>query len=386
MRIVVLAHNLRASGGLSVGRNLVDLLPKFGPEHSYLILVPKGLGYATHNGRKNVAVNEVPLMSFIERIRFDLFSLPKLIKNFNPDMILGLGNLGLRKPPCKQAILFHNPHLIYSAKYYPREVTIAKLKNYLLKKRLKQCLRYTDIVFCQTPVACRRFARMFKYPEDQIKIMPNAVSEFAKISREEAGTPQILRNTNCFNLFFLSKFLGHKNLEILIDVFRDYREKLRDVRCITTVASQQHPNAAKFLSDINKYNLQEHIINVGPLKQTELAGYFYNCDALLFPTLLESFSATYLEAMYFGLPILTSDLDFAHYICGEAALYFDPWNVDDILKKILILKNKSDLRETLISMGKIQLCRFSKSWREITAGVIGELENLMGQTRPEQTT
>ncbi len=45
-------------------------------------------------------------------------------------------------------------------------------------------------------------------------------------------------------------------------------------------------------------------------KQKELAGYFCNSNALLLPALLESFSATYLEAMYFGLPILTSNLDF----------------------------------------------------------------------------
>lgn len=379
MRIAILAHNLRVAGGLSVGKNIVALLPKVGSEHSYLIFVPKGLGYETHVGLGNVTVNEIPIMSFIGRIRFDLFSLPKLIKNFNPDMILGLGNLGLRKPPCKQAILFHKPHLIYSAKYYRREVTIAKLRNWLLKRRLKQCLKYTGLVFCQTPVARGRFARTFKYPEDQIKIMPNAVSEFVKISREEAGTPEMLRNKNCFNLFFLTKFMGHKNLEILIEVFRDYREKLKDVRCILTVTAQQHPNAPKFLSDINKYNLQEHIINVGPLKQEELAGYFYNCEALLFPTLLESFSGTYLEAMHFGLPILTSGLDFAHYVCGEAALYFDPWSPADIVEKILLLKNNCKLKDDLISRGRKRISNFFESWEEITADVIKDLEYLFNQ-------
>jgi len=377
MRIAILAHNLRVSGGLSVGRNLVALLPKLGPEHSYLIFVPKGLGYATHNGQKNVVVNEIPLMSFIERIRFDLFSLPKLIKNFNPDIILGLGNLGLGKPPCKQAILFHQPQVIYGLKHYGKTTLRERVKMWAIKQHLAGCLNRTNIVFCQTPVARERFSRSFRYPIDKIKIMPNAVSEFAKMDKQSAEIPEPLKGEHRFNLLYLTRFYSHKNPEVLIDVFKNNREKLKDVRCIVTVAPEQHPNASKFLENVRKFGLEKHIVNVGPIKQEKLGDYFYNCDGLLFPTLLESFSGTYMEAMHFGLPILTSDLDFARYICGEAALYFDPWNPQDIAEKILILKNSPDVRSRLAETGKLRIKTFFKSWDEIVSNVIEELERLI---------
>ena len=51
---------------------------------------------------------------------------------------------------------------------------------------------------------------------------------------------------------------------------------------------------------------------------------------MILPTLLESFSATYIEAMFHGKTILTSDLDFARDVCGEAAFYFDPLNPQSI--------------------------------------------------------
>lgn len=85
---------------------------------------------------------------------------------------------------------------------------------------------------------------------------------------------------------------------------------------------------------IKSRGLEDSIINVGPLSQQDLGAFYKHCDALVMSTRLESFG-TYLEAMHFGMPILTSDLDFAHEVCGDAALYFNPWNAESIRDAIL---------------------------------------------------
>lgn len=378
MRIAILAHNLRVAGGLSVGKNIVAILPKVAPQHEYFMIIPSELGYETHGEKENVSVIEIEQMSFLKRIFFDLLVLPKLVKKFNPDVIFGLGNLGIINPPCKQAILVQKSNLMYSAKHYKRELYKYRLKNLLLKQRIKKILRYTQLVFCQTPVVKEKFAHVFKYPSNQIKIMPNAVSEFSRKQNGNKKVPEIFNNKN-FNLFFLTKFYAHKNLEILIEIFKKYSEKLKDIRCIITISADQHPNAPKFLGKIEKYKLDNHIINAGPLKQEELACYFNASDALFFPTLLESFSGTYLEAMHFGLPIMTSNLDFARYICDDAAVYFDPWNPEDIVEKILLLKNNPQLREELVEKGTKRASKFFKSWEEILKETVKELELLVNK-------
>lgn len=377
MRIAVLAYNLVVAGGLSVGKNITALLPKAGPEHTYLMFVPKGAGYETHGGQENVTVNEISRMGFFERARFELLLLPKQIKDFAPKVILGLGNMGLQRPPCKQAVLFQQSQLLYESKHYGRMELVAQCKMWAIRQWVKRYIKHTDLIFCQTPVAAEKFSRTFNYPLEQIKVMPNAVSEFSKIDRAGAALPEVFRTKGSFNLFYLTKFYAHKNLEVLIDIFRRYSDRLKNVRCIVTISAEQHKNAPKFLSDINKYNLEKYIVNVGPLEQEELAGYFHNVDALLFPTLLESFSTTYLEAMHFGTPILTSDLDFAHYICGQTAVYFDPWDPSDIVEKIFVLRDNHKLRNELAMKGKERLCSFFKTWEEITADVIRELESLV---------
>ena len=57
-------------------------------------------------------------------------------------------------------------------------------------------------------------------------------------------------------------------------------------------------------------------------------------------------------------PILTSDLPFAHDICGEAAEYFDPLNPEDIANKIIYLTNNIKRQKELIFRGEERLKHF----------------------------
>lgn len=380
MRIVLLCQSLRYAGGLAVGINFVNQLKNVAPQHQYLVVVSPNAGYETLElpSGSEFYVSQAKDSSF-DRWRFEKYHLPRIVKQFKPDVIVGMGNLGLTNPPCKQAIVFHRPQLVYPSKHLIGFGWKKTIVEQVFKSRVRKCLPQTQLVFCQTPVTRERFADSFSYPKENIEIMPNAVSKFAQIPREQTQTPPLLQNDReWFSMFFLSRYYAYKNPEILVRLFRKHSDKLANVRCIITITADQHPRAPKLLADIEKYQLQKHIVNAGLLKQEELAGYFYNSDALFFPTPLESFSGTYLEAMHFECPIITSDIDFARYICGDAAVYFDFWNIDDIAEKIAKIRDDVRLRQKLIENGKQRVSTFFHQWDEIVAQVIKKLERLAG--------
>lgn len=57
-------------------------------------------------------------------------------------------------------------------------------------------------------------------------------------------------------------------------------------------------------------------------------------------------------------PILTSDLSFAHYLCEDAAVYFDPLNPKNIAGKIIELSENKELVNQLIQKGTQRLKTF----------------------------
>ena len=61
----------------------------------------------------------------------------------------------------------------------------------------------------------------------------------------------------------------------------------------------------------------------------------YNaCDLLLMPSLEEGFGYPVVEAFKVGLPVVASDIDVFHEVAGEAAVFVDPLNLDDVLRGV----------------------------------------------------
>jgi len=115
-----------------------------------------------------------------------------------------------------------------------------------------------------------------------------------------------------------------------------------DFKLIITIEDSQHKNAKIFLENIKQLGLENTIINLGPIEMKNVPSLYKQCDGLLMPTLLESFSGTYVEAMYHQLPIFTSGIDFASGVCNDSAFYFDPFDEVDILSKLLLDKEAQE--------------------------------------------
>jgi glycosyltransferase involved in cell wall biosynthesis len=85
---------------------------------------------------------------------------------------------------------------------------------------------------------------------------------------------------------------------------------------------------------------------------------------------LESFSGTYVEAMYHGKPVFTSDLDFAKTVCGDAAFYFNPLRPDSIIDSIRDAHKNPDLILSKIALSKERLTTFL-SWQQVFDKFLG---------------
>jgi len=362
---------------------MVAGLGRVAPQNTYLVTIPAGLGYEAvcqqlakcraipydHNGGR------------LRRWFYDTFKLPGIVRALRPEAILSLGNTGLINPPCPQATLVRDAHFFYPARHFAAETWKKKLIKAYHRHRLRRSLQNTDLVFCQTSVAEQRFRKTFGY-QGLTATCPNALSEFVLGTDTETQMPSVLRpHANRLKLFYLAAFYAHKNHRAILETFRRFPRELEGVTAVVTVSADQHPSAGRFLRDVERLGLSDAILNVGPMPQSAAAAYYHHCDALLMPTLLESFTSTYLEAMHFGLPILTSDLDFAHAVCGEAALYFDPWDPTSIKDAILRLKGEPEVGRDLATRGRKRLLTECKSWDEIASDVLERLTELAERGR-----
>lgn len=377
MRIAIIAHGLYVAGGRSVATNIIEALGRVRPTREYLFVVPDDEGYRelTFPARSQVVYYRRKWGAF-GRMVFDLLQLPKLLRVFRPEAIFALGNFGVAYSEAPQAILFHKPQFVYPTVRSNRERLAKRFTNWLIGVQLQRSLHNTAVVFCQTETMCRRFREVFGFYQGEIELFPNAVSTRVKAHAEmDSEPPAACQGVGAkFVLFALTRYYPHKNLEVLIETFDRYRESLSDICCLLTIEPEQHPGARELLREIIHRNLQDKIINVGNLDQRQLPQYYRHVGALILPTVLESFSATYIEAMALECPILTSDLDFAREICADAAVYFDPNSPESVKNAIVRLRDDHELRRRLVNRGQQRLTQFETSWDTLTESAMIKIE------------
>ena len=81
---------------------------------------------------------------------------------------------------------------------------------------------------------------------------------------------------------------------------------------------------------------------------------------MVFPSLYEGFGLPPLEAMVFGCPTITSNAASLPEICGDATIYFDPYDIDEITDSMMQIMGSATLRAKMVEKGYKQVKKFSK--------------------------
>jgi glycosyltransferase involved in cell wall biosynthesis len=228
----------------------------------------------------------------------------------------------------------------------------------------------------QTELMRRRLLEVNPHLESSVVVIPDrdgfAPGFSIKAVRSGADNREDSAVKAPFTFLCLTSYYPHKNLEALVDACRLLRTADRAVHCLLTIDPAEDPRARGLLEQVE--TLPNVLINLGRLSGERVIQAYRLADAFILPTLLESFGRTYSEAMRFGLPILTSDRDFAREVCGDAAIYFNPLRPTEIAQRMTEIMENRELRERLSRAG---LCRAAEAptWEEIAAQFIRVLED-----------
>jgi len=125
-----------------------------------------------------------------------------------------------------------------------------------------------------------------------------------------------------------------------------------------------------------KYKIENKVKFLESVPDEDLPSFYENALCFVLPSLYEGFGLPVLEAMKYGCPVIASNVSSLPEAGGDAALYVDPENVDDIAKNLKLLIEDKILREKLVKKGYEQVKKFSweKTAKE-TLNVLTKIAN-----------
>lgn len=121
----------------------------------------------------------------------------------------------------------------------------------------------------------------------------------------------------------------------------------------------------------------KNILFTGFLPDEQRDWLFTKTKAYVFPSLMEGFGLPPLEAMAYGTPVVSSNASCMPEILGEAAEYFDPYNVEDIASKTLEVITNQPKRRLLIKRGHKQVKKYS--WQRMAEETHAVYMNVLRQ-------
>ena len=364
--IFVNCFNLNIGGGKNILDNYIKELNKNKLSHNYFILTPNFADYA-HYSKKNLTVIDINNIykNNLLFLKLYYFKFPKIFKKYKIDLIFNFGDI-IIPSTLPQIYFFDWAYAVYDSKFIwnnmdYKNFLIRKIKVFLIKKYIKK----VNLVLVQTQNIKDRMNKMLNFYNIKVIPTPIGLDLTEKHMKKNFKLPSK-------DLLFLypAGYAPHKNFYSVLELGRLIDNENLPFKIVLTLSNK---DSTQFLGKIKKI---KNILNISNVSIQHMPSLYKQCDALFFPSLLESYGLPLVEAMNFKKPILASDLDFAHSICGEYAFYFDPFDPNSILETMKMFNSNKEKLDFITDSAKL-IAEKIPDWKMVYNIFENEINNVL---------
>lgn len=217
----------------------------------------------------------------------------------------------------------------------------------------------------------------FKIKENKIKVIYEGADEQFQAIDDYNKIEKLKEKYNIIKpfIFYTGVWRNHKNLVGLIKAFDiiKNKHKLDYQLALGGKEDLYYPEVRKTWGELG---LEDEIIRTGFIDQKELALFYNAAEIFVIPSFYEGFGLIGLEAMACGTPVVSSNTTSLPEVLGNAAIYFNPKNPEEMAEKIKLVLTDKKLYNELVEKGFKQIKKYS--WGEMGEKTIEMYGKILG--------
>lgn len=231
------------------------------------------------------------------------------------------------------------------------DFTQFKFPQYFGEKKVKiakiilnNAVRKAKKIIVVSKSTLQDFNDYFPGYKNKVEVIYNGVSDKFKVLDNKTRKNFSEKNKLGKYILFIGNNKPHKNISGLIDAFIEVKKDFDDYRLL--IISKNFKLESKQVDRV-----KDSVIILDEISDDELV-YYYNCaHMLVMPSFYEGFGLPVLEAMACGCPVVASDLSSLPELGGDAAVYINPYDVNNIAASMKELIVDNNLRNKLVERG-----------------------------------
>jgi len=211
---------------------------------------------------------------------------------------------------------------------------------------------------------------------DKIQVIYEGVDEQFQVIKDYGKIKAIKEKykiTKPF-IFYTGVWRNHKNLVGLIKAFDLIVNKYK-INYQLILGGKEDPYYPEARETWEKLNLDDKIVRTGFISKEELPLFYNAADIFVIPSFREGFGLIGLEAIACGTPVVSSNKTSLPEILGNAAIYFNPADHQEMAEKIVKVIQDKDLKNSLIQKGFRQIEKYD--WKRMAKETLEMYEEVM---------
>lgn len=363
MHIAIDARIINSGTGTYVAK-LLEYLQQLDTKNTYTVLLrAKDVTYwqpTAENFRVKIA--DFDNYSFAEQIGFKT-----LLDELKPDLV----HFCMPQQPVlytgKHVTTFHDFTLLNTYNS-DKNWVIFHIKQLIGRWVFKRVIKQSDHIIAISNNTKQDLQKFLPTPESKLSVIYEA-GEVFKGELQPYEVP--------FKRFIL--YVGqqpdYKNLRRLAAAHQKLLEQDPELGLIFVGRMNEDTKTnKKFYEKQNYKNI--HFTGFVPDEQRDWL--FTKAEAYVFPSLMEGFGLPPLEAMSYGVPVVSSNASCMPEILGDAAEYFNPRDIDDMAEKIYSVISSPELQRDLVKKGYRQVKKYS--WEKMARETLAIYDSVLSKT------
>ena len=299
--------------------------------------------------KKNIPIMKGHTRGIIwEQIELSLFAKRKKA------IILNLGNSG----PFfynKNVTVIHDLLWLKYPEAYSKP--FIKWYSFMIPRLIKNSLKIITV----SQTSKRDIVNYFKIAEDKISVIYPGINKnvfkFLKLKREDF-------------ILWVGSLKYYKNVYGLIEAFKILKQNYK-ISHRLVLAGYGVEKLKEKLDD----KIKNDIDFIEKVNDKKLLNLYNRAFLFVFPSFYEGFGFPPLEAMACGCPVVVSNSGSLPEICGDAAVYCNPYDPQDIAKAMYAVLSSQELRNQLIQKGFERAKMFS--WEKTANEILKIIEEVV---------
>jgi len=242
--------------------------------------------------------------------------------------------------------------------------------NFRLRHNLKNCVKHSHVLIAISYNTKKDILDRFDIPESKIHVVENGKSPIFVRIKDRGKIKSTLNKYGIPDKYILhvGVLQKRKNIPNLIKAFFELKNR-RDIDHKLVLVGSRGWLYSDIFDITDKYDPErKNVIFLDFVSEDELVHIYNGADVFAFPSLYEGFGIPIIEAMACGTPVVSSSASCMPEVGRDAAIYFDPCDVDDMADKIYSVISDKNLRKIHVERGLKRSMAYD--WGKTASGII----------------